>query len=315
MRAKKDEAQSIVLPPGAIPGKIGVVTVTFGSGEVLPDFLASLAKQTYRNFVLIAVDNRSPDNTLAQLKTYPDCEVIVIENNDNLGAAAGNNQGICAAIEAGCEYVLLINNDVVFGEDLFQRLLDGIVLHNCHMTTPVMYYHDRPNIVWAAGGKFQSLFGYKCFVFGDQEVEKFDLRNDRPVQHTPTTCVLVRRDVFQKVGLIDERYFAYHEDTDWMLRAYRLKQSLYLLTGAKLLHKVSSLSGAGSDFQVRFSTRNRAFMVVKFLGRILSLPYTLAYRFLYVFRFLRGKDNYRMLKLKQSAWTEGARLPGNWLPL
>ena len=306
---------TVELPEHYVPSKIGIVTVTYGSGEVLPDFFASLNRQTYRNLLLISVDNASKDNTLQQLHSYQGCEHRIIANSTNAGVATGNNQGIRAAIEAGCEYVLLLNNDVVFGPELFQQLLDGLAENDCQMATPLIYYHDRPDTIWAAGGRFQPWYGYRCLHIGEGEKDVGQYASPAQVAQTPTCCVLIHRSVFSKVGLMDERYFVYHDDTDFMLRAYKDGILLYCLPQAKLLHKVSSLSGAGSDFQVHYGTRNRAFMLVKFMGRILSLPYILAYQFLYLMRFVFGKDDYRMLRLKQASWTEGARIPANWLPL
>ena len=305
--------EAMKLPKLTQSGKIGVVTVTFGSGAVLPDFLRSLKNQSYRNFLLIAVDNDSKDSTLAQLRAFHDCELKLIANQENVGVAAGNNQGIRVALNSGCEYVLLLNNDVVFGPELFQQLLDGMAEHGCQMTTPIIYLHERPEVIWSAGGYFQPWYGYRCIVIDDSKRTEA-LRASRRVQHTPTCCVLIKRGVFEKVGLMDERYFVYHDDTDWMLRAYRAKQSMYCLSHVSLWHKVSSLSGAGSAFQLRYGTRNRALMLVKFLGRILALPYTLAYRVLYVLRFVFGADDLKMFRLKQKALSEGLAIPGNWWP-
>lgn len=307
------QEEAVKLPELAQPGKIGVVTVTFGSGSVLPDFLQSLKHQIYRNFVLIAVDNDSKDSTLEQLRTFRDCELKLIPNLKNIGVAAGNNQGIREALNSGCEYVLLVNNDVVFGPELFEQLLAGMAKFSCHMTTPIIYFHDRPEVIWSAGGYFQPWCGYRCIVIDDSKREEA-LKASRQVQHTPTCCVLIKREVFERVGLMDERYFVYHDDTDWMLRAYRAKQSLYCLSQVSLWHKVSSLSGAGSPFQLRYGTRNRALMLVKFLGRALALPYTLAYRGLYVSRLVFGIDDLKMFRLKQRALSEGASIPGNWWP-
>lgn len=303
-----------LLPINFVPGKIGVVTVTYGSSEVLPDFFKSLTQQTYRNFVLISIDNASKDSTVEQLHAYQKFEHLVIANGENLGVAAGNNQGIRAALATGCEYVLLLNNDVSFGPELFKELVGGLFEHQCQMTMPLIYYYDRPNVIWAAGGHYQPWYGYRCILIGDGEQDKGQYSIPRIVEHAPTCCVLIKREVFSKVGLMDERYFVYHDDTDFMLRALKAGQRIYCLPQSKLLHKVSSLSGAGSDFQVRFGTRNRAFMLVKFLGRILSIPYVLAYRICYILRFLLGRDNYHMFRLKQSSWTEGSRISTNWWP-
>jgi GT2 family glycosyltransferase len=314
MGVHSQSESTVTLPIDCVSGKIGIVTVTYGSGEVLPDFLKSLDQQTYRNCVLISIDNASKDSTVEQLYAYKQFEHLVIANENNLGVAAGNNQGIRAALAAGCEYVLLLNNDVVFGPTLFQKLLAGLSEYQCQMCMPLIYYYDRPNVIWAAGGYYQSWYGYRCLLIGDGEQDHGQYSTPRCVEHAPTCCVLIKREVFAKVGLMDERYFVYHDDTDFMLRALKAGQRIYCLPQSKLLHKVSSLSGAGSDFQVRYGTRNRAFMLVKFLGKVLSAPYVLAYRICYTLRFLSGRDDYRMLKLKQSSWTEGSKISTNWWP-
>ena len=76
-------------------GRIGVVTVTYNSEQVLQEFLDSLAVQTYRNFVLYVVDNASKDLTLKILRQRTDMAVVTIANPSNVGVAEGNNQGRC----------------------------------------------------------------------------------------------------------------------------------------------------------------------------------------------------------------------------
>lgn len=310
MPRPKYQEQTVELPAEFIPGKIGVVTVTYGSGEVLPDFFASLDKQVYRNFMLVAVDNQSQDSTLDQLRAYKGCELILIPNDKNLGVATGNNQGIRAAIQAGCEYVLLLNNDVVFGAELFQQLVDGLAEHNCQMTTPIMYYHDRANVIWAAGGYFQPLLGYRSLHYGDGDEDAGQHASAKPVAYTPTCCVLVQREVFARIGLMDERYFVYSDDTDFMLRAWKAGLKLWLLPQVKLWHKVSSLTGTGSLFRTHYVYRNRAFYLTKHCWAVAIPFFTLAYRLHFALRRLLGKDKQEVSERKRSAWKEGLSIEG-----
>jgi GT2 family glycosyltransferase len=315
MAKSKSSSEWSHLPEDFIPGKIGIVTVTYNSSAVLCDLFESLDRQTYRNFLLISIDNASQDASLEMLHSYRGFEHFIISNSENLGVAAGNNQGILAAIENGCEYVLLLNNDVTFGPELIKQLVAGLSVEGRDMVAPIIYYHDRPDIIWAAGGRFQPLLGYRCLLIGDGERDYGQYDRHILVEHAPTCCVLAKRNVFPRIGLMDERYFVYHDDSDFMLRALKAGLKTYLLPDSRLLHKVSSLSGAGSDFQIRFGTRNRALMLVKFCGRILSFPYIVAYRILYLMRFLLQRDDYRILKLKQDAWTEGSGIPKNFWPI
>jgi GT2 family glycosyltransferase len=309
--------ERLQLPAQYMPGRIGVVTVLYGSSLVLPDFFTSIEQQTYTNFVVYCVDNASTDDSVEQCRARGD-RYTVIENNRNVGVAAGNNIGTKAAIADGCEFVLFLNNDVLFGPELFAQLVEGLSSHHCSMTTPLAYYHDRPNVIWAAGGYFQRWFGYRCLHYGDGELDQGQYSTSRRVQYTPTCCVLVRRSLFSTVGMMDERYFAYWDDTDFMLRAYLRGEILYLISDAKLWHKVSSLIGISSPFRTRFAHRNHALYGHKHLpppfAYLLSFAYCVAYRL----SSLLGKISPLESRNRIKYWREGIQaakggdaLPGN----
>ena len=106
---------------------LGLVTVLYNCEGVLQDFFDTLAIQTYKDFELIIVDNKSKDNSLNQCKRLAEkmfFKCFFIENEDNLGVAAGNNQGIKLALEHNCDKVLLTNNGIVLkiNDDSFYLL-------------------------------------------------------------------------------------------------------------------------------------------------------------------------------------------------
>jgi GT2 family glycosyltransferase len=289
----------------ATTGTIGVVTVTFGSGTVLPDFIRSVDTQTYPSVMIFAVDNASKDDTIEQLNSWSHPGLVVIPNVNNVGVAAGNNQGIRAALEAGCEYVLLLNNDVHFCPNLFAELVDGLAEYSCDMTTPLIYYADPPNVIWAAGGGFNKKFAWLNYHIGDKEVDTGQYAKATCITYAPTCCILAKQAVFDIVGLMDERYFVYFDDTDFMIRALQSGIITYLLPKSKLWHKVSSLTGALSPFSQRFCSRNRAFYIRKHLGKWTAWAYTVLYRSFYLSRFLLRKDDWASFTRKQRAWSEG----------
>jgi GT2 family glycosyltransferase len=293
----------------ATTDKIGVVTVTYNSGAVLPDFLRSLENQSYQNFIVVAVDNASKDDTLNQLNSWKSPKLVSIANTENLGVAAGNNQGIRAALDAGCDHVLMLNNDVVFDPELFERLLDGLYAHDCQMTTPIIYYNDRPDVVWCAGGLFEARYGYRSMHIGDGEKDSGQFNEPKAVAYVPTCCVLIRRDVFDRVGLMDERYFVYSDDTDFMYRAWRAGLPLYLLPDAQLFHKVSSLTGGGqSDFTLYYSSRGRALFLAKHLGAFSGAIWAALYSVFYPLRSLFGKDSLRQAMVRVKGILDGYRV-------
>lgn len=99
---------------------------------------------------------------------------------------------------------------------------------------------------------------------GSRDVGQFDL--PRRVAYTPTCCLLLRRSVIEKVGLMDEKYFVYYDDTDFLFRCMKKGIALWYIPTARLWHKVSSLTSNDSDFTARYSARNRIYYLCKHLS-------------------------------------------------
>jgi hypothetical protein len=291
---------------------IGVVTVTYNSADVLPDFLHSIAIQTYCDFQLFVVDNGSKDETIRLLGSCPDQRLRIIANSDNRGVAEGNNQGIRAAIAAGCGSILLINNDTAFRENLVQELVDGMDRLHCDMVSPKILYFDEPERIWAAGGTFQPWLGYRAKHFGEGVMDRGQFDAVRQVGYAPTCCVLIRSEVFSSVGLMDPRYFVYVDDVDFMYRAQKAGKLLIYLPQSILLHKVGRLTGGEeSAFSILYGTRNRLFFLLKNFGMLRSLPWMIALQISWLFVFLFRKKKMEWFRLKQNAfqaslkmWTE-----------
>jgi GT2 family glycosyltransferase len=288
-------------------GTIGVVTVLYQSGAVLADFFASIEMQTYKDFVVYCVDNASSDGS-AKICAERGSPYIMIENARNLGVAAGNNIGIRAAMDAGCEYILLLNNDVVFGPPLFQQLLDGLHRHSADMSMPMIYFSEPSNLVWCAGGAFRKLAGYKSVHYGYGIPDSGQFNNNRRIEYAPTCCVLVKTELFRTVGLMDERYFVYWDDADWMLRAKRARASLWYISEAKLWHKAGSLTGGKeSDFSIRYGSRNMAYFLYKNVNRAAAIAFRCGYCGYYVLSLLVPQRR-KIASLRLRSWREGLEL-------
>ncbi len=287
-----------------VPGRIGVVTVLFNSEAVLPEFFVSITAQTYRNFTVFAIDNASHDGSAAICRKHSALCTLIL-NEDNRGIAAANNQGIRAALDSGCESVLLLNNDVRFPADLFAQLAAGLRTHACQMTTPVMYLYDAPKTIWCAGGGLNRWLGERPSHFHEGQPDTNISPNPRQVAFTPACCVLIHRDVFARVGMMDERYFVYWEDTDFMLRGRRAGVRLMLLPQAKLWHKVGALTGRYSNFTLHYATRNHAY----YLRKHLPAPLAAAWLLIYASVFAVAAIFSRQWRLKLRSWLEGMRMP------
>ena len=132
--------------------KIGIVTVTYNSSSVLDDFFTSIEQQDYSKFNLYVIDNNSIDDTVSKLESWSFKSKVILKNTNNLGVAAGNNQGIKLALKDGYDFVLLLNNDTVFEDKLLSKLIETYYLYGSSIAVPKMNYFSPSNMIWYAGG-------------------------------------------------------------------------------------------------------------------------------------------------------------------
>lgn len=246
---------------------IGLVTVTYNSAEVLEGFFSSLSVQSLQNYRLFVVDNDSEDASVNLVKdlSAEDPRVVVFANKDNVGVAVGNNQGIRAALDIGCEYILLINNDVEFSSDLLSNLVYQIRALDADMLVPKMKYFEPKTHIWCAGGKFVPGRAYGIKHFGELEEDKGQYNEAKKIDYAPTCCMLISAGVFKKIGMMDENYFVYFDDVDFCYRAMKNEVHLWYTPEPVLYHKVGSLTGGLSDFTIRNSTLGKIYFIRKHL--------------------------------------------------
>jgi len=285
-------------------GRIGVVTVTFNSGSVICGFMDSILKQTHSQFTLYIVDNASSDGTLQLISEYNDPRVVLIRNPNNVGVGEGNNIGIKAALRDACVTVLLINNDTEFAPDLLSGLDGGLRRYESDMVVPKIVYFDEPHKIWSAGGYFDPILGWtRHFGEGSEDDGEFD--SSRRVHYSPTCCMLIKKEVFERIGLMDANYFVYLDDTDFCYRAHRADVRLFYVGSVRLLHKVASLTGLESDFAVRYGMRNRVYYVLKNLPKWHALFVLLALQIHIPVKFVFSRPRLRKFWVAEKAFWEG----------
>jgi GT2 family glycosyltransferase len=247
--------------------RVGLVTVLYNSPDVLPDFFESLAKQTFADYWLYIIDN-SPDDAPLKVaresaRKWQMSNVTFVRNDQNLGVATGNNQGIKLALEAGSDYVLLLNNDIVFPDT---ALLENLVHHadvtGQPMIVPKIFFHDSGRI-WCAGGRIDRKRGTTTHRGeGERDLGQFD--QVEMTDYAPTCFMLIKSAVFSAVGLMDEKYFVYYDDTDFVWRTHEAGYRITYWPPGQVWHKVSSSTGGYlSPFSVYYSERNRIYFIRK----------------------------------------------------
>jgi GT2 family glycosyltransferase len=267
--------------------KIGLVTVLFNSADVLPGFFESMSRQDFKNYHLYIIDNSLDDlshnSSVALIERYGMKNVTLIKNAENVGVAKGNNQGIQLALENACEYVLLLNNDIEFVDpELFSKMLDVAKNRNEKLVVPKIYFFDSGNI-WCAGGDINDWTGTTTHR-GEGETDKGQYDIDGRTKYAPTCFMLIHQSVFEKVGMMDEKYFVYYDDTDFVWRANHAGFRIYYWAAGEVKHKVSSSTGgSASAFTTYYAQRNRLYFIRKNFGfsmKVISLAYYFGTRLL-----------------------------------
>jgi GT2 family glycosyltransferase len=221
------------------------------------DCLESLGQLDYKNYKVVVVDNGSVDGSVPVIRErFPG--VTIVENGENLGYAGGNNVGLRYAMAQGADYALLLNNDTVVDPAFLRVLVDEVQAEPAvGIAGPTIYYHERPDVIWSAGGAIDWQRGSTRMVGLDEWDEGQFGAEPRPVDFVTGCAMLVRRAVMEQVGLLDERFFAYYEEAEWCVRAARAGYKILHVPLARMWHKISPSTQADSPLVHYYMTRNR----------------------------------------------------------
>ncbi|MDY6878311.1 MAG: glycosyltransferase family 2 protein [Chloroflexota bacterium] len=190
------------------PPLVYIIILNHNGKNHLEYCLPSVLATEYQNYRIVLLDNGSTDGSVEYTRENFS-QVTVVQNDQNLGWAGGNNVGICHALDHGADYIVLQNNDT----KVDSRWLDGAV--------QVCEANPRIGIVG-----FRMLQEYIQGEDPDEERFKelsaaWEKLEYEPADHVTGAALFVRADVFRDVGLIDEAYFAYSEEDDLEKRAVR----------------------------------------------------------------------------------------------
>ncbi|MHB1125668.1 MAG: glycosyltransferase family 2 protein [Bacillota bacterium] len=191
---------------------VSIIIPVFNGINYTLQCIKSILEHSCLHFELIIVDNGSTDSTVKVLQSFS--EVQLISNSENLGFAAGCNQGIDRARGS---FLLLLNNDTIVGHSWLENLLSCLNSH-----AEIGLVGPRSN--------YSATTGIPNLSFSTvDEIHKFMERFNRPdpgkwfeVQWLPGFCLLFRRELIDTIGLLDRSYsYGFMEDVDFCLSAKR----------------------------------------------------------------------------------------------
>lgn len=256
--------------------KVFIIVLNYNGFEDTVECLKSLNKIYYKNFEVILVDDNSQDKSPQKLKSFLknyklNYKIEFIQSKKNRGFAGANNLGIKKALKKNADYILLLNNDTTVERDFLNHLIDVAehdfdFLHTFRhkiiknpkigILGPKILYYDKKNLIWFGGGKFNWFFGGEHLDFNKKDTTFGHPTSDVPsdVLDAPVAvdwisgcCMLIKKEVFEKIGLLKEEYFLYYEDTDFNLRARKEGFVCVYVPYARIYHKVSRFTKKLSD--------------------------------------------------------------------
>ena len=255
------------------------IILNWNQPEHTLECLDSLRRSDYPANTIILVDNGSSDGSPEVIQgRHP--EIILLPQPQNLGFCDGSNIGIRYALAQGADYVFLLNNDTTLASDMLSLLVGSLEADSsAGMAGPTMFYYEDPNIIAAAG----SLFDRKTGSFWNRLDGSVDGASTdgqvREVDFIVSCGVLAKREVIEKIGLLDHRYFINGDDIDWGLRAQSAGYKVIYVPGAKMWHKISAAMGSASPATTYYITRNSYLTISKHLtgfDKLRAFSYTTA---------------------------------------
>jgi len=264
--------------------KVSIIILTTNALAMTKEQLIDIAKLEVNGLdcECMVVDNGSGDGTEEALCDYklPNMDFKFIQSGANLGFAGGNNVGIKDAVKRGFDYIILMNNDLILPKDIVTKLVDYMEENpDVGASSPKMYFakgyeflkgkykeSELGKVIWYAGGKIDRKNAYSSHR-GVDEVDhgQFDKVTDTDFANGAT--VIVRKEVFEKIGYLDASFFLYWEDADFSERARKSGYKVTYYPGTCMWHKVSaSTGGSGSLTNDYFLTRNRVYFAMRYLS-------------------------------------------------
>jgi hypothetical protein len=247
--------------------KVSIIIINWNGVVDTLECLESLTKLRYNNYEVIVVDNNSSGNDVEVIKReYGNFIKRIIINNNNLGFSGGNNIGINYAVKNNTDFILLLNNDTIVEENFLYELIEtAISVPNAGLVGPLIGYYTDKEKIWSAYGFISKI---RSSGFSKKINSKIDSVNDsKQCKFLSGCCLLIRKELIDKVGLLDENYFLYLEDTDLCWRASVAGYKIIFTAKSKIYHKVNISTKRNNPLlPLYYVIRNRLYFAKKNIG-------------------------------------------------
>tara|TARA_Y100000741_G_scaffold199186_1_gene151529 strand:- start:29 stop:1075 length:1047 start_codon:yes stop_codon:yes gene_type:complete len=234
---------------------VSIVVLNYNAGKLLLNCIESIKKSSYQNIEILVVDNISSDNSQIECKKkFPDIKLI--QNDENLGYCGGNNAGIK---KAEGEFIIILNPDTIVETNWIDELLNAQKEFGDGLYQPKILSLNEENTIQSTGNMLH-IFG---FGFARDKGNKVIERKEEieKVGYASGTCLFTTRKVLDKIGLLDEFLFLYHDDLDLGWRGAQIGINSFYVPKSKIYH-VESYSLKWSSKKFYWLERNRKYCLL-----------------------------------------------------
>jgi GT2 family glycosyltransferase len=242
---------------------VWIIILNWNGRDMTLQCLDSLRAVTYPGRHILVVDNGSTDGSVGAFRDrHPDITVLPLPENRRF--AGGNNAGMRHALAHGADLLLLLNNDTTVDPGFLLPMVKRIASDSsAGIIAPKILYHAEPDLLWYAGGAISFWTGTMKHT-GIREHDRGQHDIPGKTGYATGCCLLVRKELVERIGMLDESYTMYTEDADWCMRARQAGYSILYEPRARIWHKVSVSAGGHLSW---YKLRNKALGNLRFYAR------------------------------------------------
>jgi len=249
---------------------VGVVIVNWNLKDSLRATLESFRQVNYPDLQIVVSDNASSDGSPEMVRQeFPEVKLLTREHG--VGYAKGASLGMAELVNT-TNYIFSITNDVIVDSEILNVLVDYAEAHpETGVLGSKIYFFDRPNVIWHAGGRVHPLFG-QCYSLG--WMRKDHPRYDR-IRDCDFVCgcgFLLRSEVLRKIGFFKEDLMFYGEDGDLCYRIREAGYRVVYVPAARVWHKVDATLAKNRPVQLHYGTRNTLYLLQRHRVGYYPLP-------------------------------------------
>ena len=246
---------------------ISIIILNWNGKEITKDCLNSMKKQINKNYEIILIDNGSIDGSPEYLKKKFSF-VRLVQNKENLGCSKSYNLGVK---KSKGNYIMILNNDVVLDKNFLKELWKN--KDKADILGVKNYFFDRKNVLWAIGVKINK-FTMKSSLIGNKLPDSKEI-DKMKIDQAIGSAMLVNKKVIDKIGFLEDSFFAYFEETEWQTKSKEAGFTISWVPSAKLWHKVAYSTGGGrSPFSAYYLVRNRGYYIQRWSKyKLIAYPY------------------------------------------